>query len=109
MVLCTCSAYTAWYGIEEADNENSCRAVNTTQDCVLQIEIGPAISIVTGVLRTGRIPDFNYNLYLYWMAGASVCGLVWGCINALTLIALTELIRTHLGLLAKLEKELLNK
>ena len=42
--------------------------------------------------------------YLYWMTGATVTGLVWACINVVTLIFLNELIRTHLALLAKLEK-----
>ena len=100
-----CFAHTAWYGIEEANNENSCRTANSTQECVLLIEIEPAISVVTEALRRGRIPNFNFNLYLYWMAGATVCGLVWAFINALTLIALSELIRTHLGVLAKLERK----
>ena len=42
--------------------------------------------------------------YLYWMTGATVSGMVWACINVMTLIALNELIRTHLAFLAKLEK-----
>jgi hypothetical protein len=42
--------------------------------------------------------------YLYWMTGATVSGLVWACINVVTLVFLNELIRTHLALLAKLEK-----
>lgn len=71
----------------------------------MEIDIDPAISVVTGMLRLGRIPDFNYDLYLYWMAGATVCAMVWAFINALTLIALSELIRTHLGVLAKLERK----
>lgn len=98
-VYCT---LTAWYGIEEADNENSCRTANSTQDCVLLIELVPPIS---GMLRRGQIPHFNYDLYQYWMAGATVCGVVWAFINALTLIAFSELIRTHLGVLAKLERK----
>jgi hypothetical protein len=95
----------AWYGIEEADNENSCRVSNSTEDCI------PAISLISSneslaEALTGRLPDFNYDLYLFWMAGATVCGLVWACINVLTLVFLNEVIRTHLVLLDKVEKEL---
>ena len=46
----------------------------------------------------------NNDEYIYWMTGATVSGIVWACINVVTLIVLNELIRTHLALLAKLEK-----
>ena len=60
-------------------------------------------------LQEGRITNFNYDLYLYWMGAATVCGLVWACINVLTLISFSELIRTHLGALTKLEKQIANE
>lgn len=67
----------------------------------------PALSVEndTAEPRLGRIPGFNYDLYLYWMAAASGCGIVWAFLNAMTLIALSELIRTHLSALAKLGKK----
>ena len=99
----------AWYGIDEADNENSCRLSNTSQDCIpiisLLSPLNASESEALALPLTGRLLDFNYDLYLFWMAGATVCGLVWACINVVTLIFFNELIRTHLVLLAKVEKE----
>lgn len=87
--------------------------MNNTQDCTLILGLtastpvnrSEAASTSSLPLLPGRIPDFSYSAYLYWMGGASVCGLVWACVNVLTLLALSELIRTHLVLLAKIEKE----
>lgn len=97
-------AIAAWYGIEEADNENNCRLSNSTEDCI------PAVSLISPNQSLeevpGRIPNFNYDLYLFWMGGATACGLVWAIINVLTLAFLNEVIRTHLILLDKVEKEL---
>ena len=53
----------------------------------------------------GRIPGFNFSLYIYWMIGATACGLVWAVVNVATLITLSEMVKVHLGLLAKLEKD----
>jgi hypothetical protein len=33
------------------------------------------------------------DVYLYWMGGATACGVVWAIVNALALIVLSELIR----------------
>ena len=96
----------AWYGIEEADRENSCRVVNTTQDCVPFIELGPSLNAVSSaVVELGRMQGFNYDLYVFWMIGATVCGLLWACINVATLISLSELIKVHLGVLKKVEND----
>ena len=88
----------AWHGIEEADGYWHVLFVNTTEPVE---KLAPP---------AGASPDLspqnqsNHQDYLYWMTGATVSGLVWACINVMTLIALNELIRTHLALLAKLEK-----
>lgn len=39
------------------------------------------------------------------MIGATVCGLLWACINVATLISLSELIKVHLGVLKKVEND----
>ena len=102
MLFVSCSA---WYGIEQADVENSCRVSNSSRDCIPELSIGPAAPVSSpGPLTEG----FNYDLYLYWMAGASVCGLVWAFINVLTLVAFSELIRTHLVLFEKAEREVID-
>ena len=105
--MSTCSSLAAWYGIEEADNENSCRFSNKTQDCIPILNLAVNSTSAAEPLF-GQLLNFNYDLYLFWMAGASVCGLVWACINVITLILLNELIRTHLAFLAKLEKEVVD-
>ena len=105
MLFVSCSA---WYGIEQADVENSCSDSNSSQDCIPELSIGRAAPVSSLGPLTGRREDFNYDLYLYWMAGASVCGLVWACINVVTLVAFSELIRTHLALLAKVEREVID-
>ena len=33
------------------------------------------------------------DIYLYWMGGATGCGVVWAIVNTLTLIVLSEFIR----------------
>ena len=92
----------AWYGIEEADGYWHLLFVNTTE----VLELTPS---------AGASPDLspqnqsNHQDYLYWMTGATVSGLVWACINVVTLIALNELIRTHLALLENLEKIILEE
>ena len=91
----------AWYGIEEADSYWYV-FVNTTE-----VELTHS--------AVGASPDLspqnqsNHQDYLYWMTGATVSGLVWACINAMTVIALIELIRTHLALLARQEKIILEE
>ena len=89
----------AWYGIEqEADGylhafENTMEAESTL----------PAVGVSPQPSHQNQSTVSDHN-YLYWMTGATVSGLVWACINTVTLIFLNELIRTHLALLAKLEK-----
>ena len=89
----------AWYGIEQADGyllvfENATEAESTP----------PAV----GASPQNQSVVSNHE-YLYWMTGATVSGLVWACINAVTLVALSKLIRTHLALLAKLETIMLEE
>lgn len=45
-----------------------------------------------GTRPRGEIPGAN-NIYLYWMGGATACGVIWAIVNTLTLIVLSEFIR----------------
>ena len=40
----------------------------------------------------GEIRGAN-EIYLYWMAGATVCGVIWAVVNTVMLIMLSEFIR----------------
>ena len=83
--------FSAWHGIEQADDYTE--AESTPSAAGVPAQISP--------WNQSMISDHEY---LYWMTGATAAGLVWACINVVTLILLNELIRTHLALLAKLEK-----
>ena len=50
------------------------------------------MDVVTGTRSRGEIKGAN-DVYLYWMAGATGCGVVWAIVNTLALIVLSELIR----------------
>lgn len=88
----------AWYGIEQADGYLHV-FVNTTE-----AESTPSAGGASPQLPPQNQSMVSNHEYLYWMTGATVSGLVWACVNVVTLITLNELIRTHLALLAKLEK-----
>ena len=91
----------AWYGIEQADGYLPAFENTTEAESTLQAAVGVSESPQPSHQNQSTISDHNY---LYWMTGATVSGLVWAFINTVTLIFLNELIRTHLALLAKLEK-----
>lgn len=75
-----------------ANDDNSCRLeVNSTVDCVLLTDLRTTSG--EDVVPIGQIRGTSDNVYLYWMAGATGCGVVWAIVNTLTLIALSEFIR----------------
>lgn len=93
-----CLFLSAWYGIQQADGYLNV-FVNATE-----VE-----STLSAVGASPQPSPQNQSMvsndeYLYWMTGATISGMVWACINVVTLIALNELIRTHLAFLAKLEE-----
>lgn len=80
-------------GIDEANNDNSCSAEsNSSVECELATDLltPDGMDVVTG--RRGDIRGAN-DVYLYWMGGATGCGVLWAIVNTLTLIVLSELIR----------------
>ena len=80
-------------GIDEANNDNSCRVENSTVDCVLQIDLTSSLGSGTSPRQPrGEVRGAN-DVYLYWMAGATGCGVIWAVVNTFALIALSELIR----------------
>ena len=90
-----CLIFPAVRGIDEANNDNSCSAElesNSSVECMLIIDLvtPEGMDVVTG--RRGEIRGAN-EVYLYWMGGATGCGVLWAIINTVTLIVLSELIR----------------
>ena len=79
-------------GIDEANNDNSCSVANSSVECVLIIDLQTPEGMDVVMGTRGEIRGAN-DIYLYWMAGATGCGVVWAIINTLTLIALGEFIR----------------
>ena len=68
---------------------------NSTVDCVLQIDLTASLSLGSGMSPRqprGEVRGAN-DVYLYWMAGATGCGVIWAVVNTFALIALSELIR----------------
>lgn len=69
---------------------------NSSVECVaieaLSSSINDSSVNVSGT--RGEIRGAN-NIYLYWMAGATGCGVIWAIVNTVTLIVLSELIRAH--------------
>lgn len=75
-------------GIDAANDDNSCLVEqNSSRLCVLILDIMDA-----NQTARGEISGAN-DIYLYWMAGATACGVVWAIVNTATLIVLSEFIR----------------
>ena len=82
-------------GIDEANDDNSCRVEqNSSVDCVVILDLRTTNGVDVATGARGEIRGANQR-YLYWMAGATGCGLIWAIVSTLMLITLSELIRAH--------------
>lgn len=74
-------------GIEEASRNNSCSLLNdsTQNDCT------PSNIFIEGEER-GILRSAS-TLYIYWLAGATGCGVLWAIINTVTVACFSEIVR----------------
>lgn len=84
--------YAAIVGIVEASRNNTCKLTLLNSP---QAECIPASNLFTTSGENVGITDGASTLYLFWMAGATGCGVLWAIVNTLTVACFSEMIRTN--------------